>query len=395
MYFVRKITKYFWVWKNNKYLCNNMNRIHVISFQNPCPPTFGGAIDVYYKLLALKRAGWHVTLHTFCYGDRSGSPDAGIADEIHTYDRHTGILSNMSALPYIVNSRRSKTLVDNLLTDKTPILFEGLHTCYPLADPRLADRTKIVRAHNVEHDYYRGLARASRSWRERLYFNLEANKLEQFEPILGHADAIAAISQADRDYFAARYPSVKSLLMPCFFDITPPANLPGSGNYVLYQGNLAVKENILAARWIIDHVAWHMPHVKFIIAGSSPHRSLERMASSAANVTLIANPDSNQFEQLLNEARVNLLITFQPTGIKLKLLNALCRGAHIVTNTAMVAGTGLENYVDTADTTVDITAAIDRLMETPFTWESRKPLPDIYNPDINIAILGDCLKTIS
>ena len=32
-------------------------KLHVVSFQVPFPPDYGGLIDVYYKLKALKEAG--------------------------------------------------------------------------------------------------------------------------------------------------------------------------------------------------------------------------------------------------------------------------------------------------------------------------------------------------
>lgn len=347
---------------------------------------------MYYKLKALRRAGWHVTLHTYAYGEREHLTDglADVADDVHIYRRDTGLLSHMSRLPYIVRSRRDSRLVTDLLADDAPILFEGLHTCLPLADPRLDGRIKVVRAHNVEHDYYRGLALATHSWRERLYYRLEADKLQQYEPILGKATAIAAISEADRDYFARKYPDIATMLMPCFFDDTPPSASPGRGDYVLYQGNLAVKENALAARWIIDRIAWRMPHVNFVIAGSRPEEMLSRIAAAASNVTLIADPDNATFETLLRDARVNLLITFQPTGIKLKLLNALCRGAHVVANPAMVHGTGLEDYVTAADTPDGLIEAINSCMDTPFG--GRQPLPDIYNPIKNIAALTGFIR---
>ena len=42
-------------------------KLHVVSFQVPFPPDYGGLIDVYYKLKALKEAGCSVVLHTYRY----------------------------------------------------------------------------------------------------------------------------------------------------------------------------------------------------------------------------------------------------------------------------------------------------------------------------------------
>jgi hypothetical protein len=45
-----------------------VKQLHVISFDNPFPPNYGGVIDVYYKLKALFEAGVEINLHVFEYG---------------------------------------------------------------------------------------------------------------------------------------------------------------------------------------------------------------------------------------------------------------------------------------------------------------------------------------
>ena len=105
-------------------------KIHVISFQVPYPPNYGGAIDVYYKLQSLKEEGYYIILHTYQYRhDRYENELLSIVNEVHYYIRKTNILSQFSLTPYIVNSRKDKTLLRNLQKDDAPILFEGLHTC--------------------------------------------------------------------------------------------------------------------------------------------------------------------------------------------------------------------------------------------------------------------------
>ena len=45
--------------------------------------------------------------------------------------------------------------------------------------------------------------------------------------------------------------------------------------------------------------------------------------------------------ELLREAHLNIMVTFQPTGLKLKLLNALYNGRFCLVNEFMVTGTQL------------------------------------------------------
>ena len=59
-------------------------KIHVISFQVPYPPNYGGAIDVYYKLQSLKEEGYYIILHTYQYRhDRYENELLSIVNEVH------------------------------------------------------------------------------------------------------------------------------------------------------------------------------------------------------------------------------------------------------------------------------------------------------------------------
>lgn len=349
------------------------NKIHVVSFQNPYPPTYGGVIDVYYKLKSLKEAGFYVILHTYYYKTRGcniGSLQPYV-DEIYYYKRKTGWRSQLSLLPYIVNSRRDPQLLENLLKDDAPILFEGLHTCYWLNDARLARRYKIVRAHNIEHNYYDGLRKATHNLKEKLFYALEAFRLKRYERVLDHANAIAAISSEEFSYFESRYRNAKTILSPCFYDDAKPDGIPGSGNYVLYQGNLSVPENINAAAWIMDEIATSLPSIRFVFAGSNPAEILIAKAASLQNVEIVANPTDDEMHTWVRDARIHLLLTFQATGVKLKLLNALNQGAFVIANTPMLAGTGLEKLCIVADTTEELITAIEQTMKRQFALEDR------------------------
>ncbi|KAB2871886.1 MAG: hypothetical protein F9K37_02050 [Bacteroidales bacterium] len=132
-------------------------QLHVISFDNPFPPNYGGVIDVYYKLKALFEAGIEINLHVFEYGRERSVELEQICSKVTYYPRRTFVNPFVGALPYIVSTRNDATLLQNLLKDEAPILFEGLHSCYFLGEPLLANRIKIVRMHNIEHDYYRKL----------------------------------------------------------------------------------------------------------------------------------------------------------------------------------------------------------------------------------------------
>ena len=338
--------------------------LHVVSFQVPFPADFGGSIDVFWKLHALRQEGHSITLHTYVYADRQRQPLLEqLCQKVYYYPRLTGWRQQFTLLPYIVSTRRSLVLLANLLRDDAPILFEGLHTCYHLDHPALAQRLKAVRMHNIEHDYYRQLAKQSPIGWKRLYYLIESWRLKRFEYKLASANLIYAITQADQQALKQLLPESNIHLLPCFFDIRFPATPQPTQPFVLFQGNLSVAENDKAARFIISQVAPLLPSVNFVIAGRSP-----RLGQMPSNVKLVANPNDEQMEQLTASAHVHLLLTFQPTGIKLKLLYALVRGnGHIVANSLMLHGHDLGQFCTVANTASDMAQHIMRLLNLPLT----------------------------
>ena len=117
---------------------------------------------MYYKLEALHACGVKLILHCFEY-ERPHAPELeSICDKVFYYKRRTGVIANLTWLPYNVYSRKDHRLIENLLQNDYPILFEGLHSCYYMDDPRLRNRMKIFRECNIEHDYYRHLAKSGK-----------------------------------------------------------------------------------------------------------------------------------------------------------------------------------------------------------------------------------------
>ena len=346
-------------------------KIHVVSFQVPYPADYGGAIDVFYKLKAMREEGFDITLHTFIYGDRSEQPVLEeICSKVFYYPRETGWRKQFSLLPYIVNSRNYPDLLKNLCADEAPILFDGVHCCYLLTHPALAKRKKIVRMHNVEHEYYRQLARqAGCSWKA-LFYLVESWRLKRFEKRLNQADLVCAITKADKQKFDHIAVGTKVIHLPVFFDTTPLDTLtndaPSSSvSYVLYQGNLAVEENMCIANFIVKEIAPRCPGVLFIIAGRRA-----KLAEVPVNVKVVSDPSDEELDRLIVDAHIHLLLTFQPTGIKLKLLNALTKGrGHIIANHDMLYGHSLGRFCVRADKPEEISDNIKYLINNTIDKE--------------------------
>ena len=371
--------------------------LHIVSFDVPFPPNYGGVIDVYYKLRALHEAGVKVILHCFQY-ERNQAPELDeLCVEVCYYPRQSGFLNVFSLKPYIVSSRISALLRERLMQDDFPILFEGLHTCDLLNDPVFRKRKKIYRESNIEHHYYYHLFKAAGNLRDRLFFLAESIKLGWFQPILKHADLMLVVSKEDQQYLQHRFPQHDIRYLPSFHHDNNVNSRPGKGSYVLYQGNLSVPENFRAAEYIINHIyTGSLP--KLIIAGLDPPDHLVKLIGEHANIRLEHNPDEPRMFELIRDAQINLMVTSQPTGLKLKLLNALFQGRHCLVNNDMLAGTGLDSVCRVATSPEQFREEIIQLFHEEFDDQEisrrEKIIMATYSNKKNCKILTDILNLL-
>jgi len=350
--------------------------LHIISFNIPFPPNYGGVIDVFYKIKALYSIGIKVHLHCFAYGREIPEELNLYCDSVNFYERKTGILSALLLKPYIVQSRRSEKLINRLLNDNYPILFEGLHSCYYIDDKRLAGRFKVYRESNIEHFYYLNLFLVERNICKKIYFLLASLKLRFYQKVLKKADLMLVVSQNDTEYLKRNFIKNKVVYIPSFHQSDVVKVKSGSGDYVLYHGNLSVPENEYAAIFLITKV-FNDIYVPLKVVGLNPSSRLKKLANNYSNVEIIDNPDDDKMHDLIQNAQVNILVTFQSTGLKLKLLNTLFNGRHCLVNDKMLVGTGLDNLCSVSNTEKGLKQMVLKLFVSEFKIidiENRKKL---------------------
>jgi predicted nucleic acid-binding protein len=345
------------------------NHLHIISFDIPYPPNYGGVIDVYYKIRTLHKLGIKIHLHCFEYPGRDRSAELNsLCEEVFYYPRKTGLRSAFSFKPYIVTSRKSEVLMVNLLKDDYPVLFEGLHSCYYIDDPRLRKRMKIYRESNIEHRYYFNLFKVDTNFGNRLYFLLASAKLRLYQKVLRNADLMLAVSQHDTDYLQRHFPDKNIYHLPSFHANNHVSVLPGKGDYALYHGNIEVSENEFAATYLITKVFDRLD-IPLIIAGMKPRDKFIKLAESRPNIMVVANPDDEKMFDLIRNAQVNILVTFQATGLKLKLLNTLYNGRFCLVNEPMIKGTSLDTLCETGNTPEELRTKLKELFSEEFTLD--------------------------
>ncbi|MDR1524587.1 MAG: glycosyltransferase [Tannerella sp.] len=370
-------------------------KLNLVSINIPWPANYGGVIDIYYKIKALHDCGVKIILHCFEYERPRAAELERVCEKVYYYRRRTGLWANMTCLPYNVYSRKDRRLIDNLLENDDPVLFEGLHTCYYLNDKRLKHRFKIFRECNIEHDYYRETGKAERNMIKKCFFHIEALRFKRYQKKVADAELMIAVSQTDTDYLRKEFPHGKVEFVPCFHGNDEVTATTGQSDFLLYHGKLSVKENEKAALYLIENVFPGMSPYRCIIAGMNPSNRLLKAASRYDHIVIEANPSVERINELVRTAQINLLVTFQDTGLKLKLLNSLFAGRHVVVNPTMLAGSGLDELCHIAGTPDEMIDTCRKLMKKPFSpdipEERRKRLFPVFSNAYQAKRLTDMI----
>ena len=339
-----------------------MNKLHIISFDIPYPPNYGGVIDVFYKIKELSNLGIEIYLHSF-YSHENKQPELKkYCKEVYYYQRGNSIISCFSILPFRVKSRANKKIIQNIAKNKAPVLFEGLHSAYLLSKNKL-DNT-YLRAHNIEHNYFFGLAKSERNIFKKIFFFSEAIKLSFFEKHLSKTKGIFSISKLEQDYFYTNY-GKKSTYISAFHDADFHEHSKEKGDYILWHGDLRVADNIKAVLFLID--TYKNTSFNLKIASSIAPTPVLNQVKKEKNIEFVYLVNNTILEGLLNNAHINVLYTFQNTGIKLKLLNALYQGKFVIGNHELLINTGLENCCELANTKEEFIEKTTMLFDKNYT----------------------------
>lgn len=367
------------------------DHVHIICLDSPAPPDYGGAIDMYYKIQALAEIGKKIILHYFEYNPwRNIESIIPYCEKIYSYkrNRYRGFKLNQ---PHIVASRINKELIEKLNNDNHPILAEGIHCTGIIPFLKNKNRKTVVRIHNNETIYYLQLASAEGNLVKKSYFLRESKLLKHYQLSLPHYVQYACLSHNDKEIFKTEYNLRKVEFLPCFIPWQDVTSNTGIGKYCLYHGNMNVSENSKAAEWLIKNVFSSLT-VPFIIAGKNIVPEIKKLTTNLSHIQIIDSPKNSEMDELIRNAHINILPSFNKTGVKLKLLHAIIDGRFCITNNAGVSGSGLEEYVEVAEAAELITEKIQNLYDKPFTQqhqqERRTIISDLYNNRKNAQLLN-------
>ena len=360
--------------------------LHIITHDVPWPADFGGVIDQFYKIKTLYQYG--VKIHLHCFVNKRPPQDElkKYCETVYYYERHTGIGHFSFSIPYIVSSRKNHELLKNLSKDNYPVLMEAIHCSYYLYAGELTNRIVLLRLHNAEFEYYHHLAMHEKNLFKKCYYNHESKLLKKYEKRLAERVKIAALSGLDVEVYQHLFKAINIIHLPLFLPYLNAAGKEGIGCFCLYHGNLAINENEEAAIWLLQNV-FNDIKIPFVITGKNPSQKLEFLAHQQPHTCLVANPSDKELHDMIAKAQINILPSFNNTGIKLKLLNALYNGRHCLVNKTGVEGSGLNRLCAIAEDADDFKTAIQYLYAIPYTNEENEKrqllLQQLYNNQKN------------
>lgn len=365
-------------------------KLHIVSFDVPYPPNYGGIIDVFYRIKELHKLGIDIYLHCYLYNHKKTQPTLDkYCKQIFYYHRKNYLISLFSTLPFRLVSRKNKDLYKNLQKIGAPIIFEGINTIYPLYKYNL--QNCYVRTHNIEDKYFYGLAKSEKNLLKKYFYYLEAYKLKRFESNLNKAEGIFTISPFEQEYFLKKL-KTNTYYLPAFHNHSQTKNHLKKGDFILFHGDLRVADNIRACEFLID--TYKNTPFKFVIATSLKKVSFFSTIEKYDNISITKIDGQDDLNMLFEKAHINTLFTFQKTGIKLKLLNALYKGKFIISNSLLVEDTGLESLCEIANTKKEILTKTNEIFMKDFeTREIDKRIEKLklFSPEISAKKMVDLI----
>lgn len=205
----------------------------------------------------------------------------------------------------------------------------------------------IVRAHNVETDFYRIEYENDRTILRLLKYKFSRSR-ENY--MLQKADRILAITDQDKKTFMDTYelPDEKIVVFPVGVNQDNfESEITGKINEklnCLITGSLWFGPNSDGAKWFIKQV-W--PHVKNIctltLAGSNPSEEIKKLCENE-NIEIKESPES--MVPYFEKADMVLAPVFSGAGMKVKIAEAMSYGLPIVTTEHGAIGYKISNGVD-------------------------------------------------
>lgn len=377
-----------------------MKVLHV-SPDFPYPANHGGRVDIWGRMIALRRMNCDVDL----IATYNKIPPLNDLDKVRGYASSVRLVRRSSNWRGVLSSRpiqyeSRKGLADVPLQDEYDIvLLEGESTAAILDNLSLRAKATILRVQNDEAEYQRQMARSTKSIFRKLYYRQEAIRYEKFSrSIFSRVDQIWFISE-DMLKAQPKEHHNKSCFIPGGLEAIQPIEPFTGSRQVIFVGTLSIATNQEAIRWYLESVhvcLLNIPNYTFLVAGNTRGHDLTEFISfirSHAAVRILTDVDD--LTPLYQQSRVFVNPMQGGTSVKMKTLNAAQYGLPIVTTSVGNEGTGFKHGIHllVADDPGGFAAAVETCLtkDTSMAKEASHFLAGTYD---QVASIKNALDRI-
>ncbi len=253
-------------------------KVLFLSNRVPFPPNDGGTVGVYQALMGLVDLGIEVTYfslnpsrnHTNLeYGKELNEIPHIEIYSIQTDITALGALKNLlQNKSYHISRFYNKSIADELAAllqkNKYDIIhFDGLQITIYLDVVRSYSQGKcVMRAANVEHKIWEGLAKNETSILKKWYLKTAAEQLKKYElETINRLDGLITVSIEDKEFFKQNGFDKNIHIAYTGFDVTKLPAPTKVENCIYHIGAMDWMPNIEGMRWFMKEV-WPIVHSK-------------------------------------------------------------------------------------------------------------------------------------
>ena len=351
-----------------------MGRILIVANDFPFPPHHGAALDMWNRILSLKRLGFRLDLIATVRSEiKRECLDAvgAVVESLQVVRRNRGIASALALAPFQVRSRVALRAVP-LVEAYDAVLLESEYVAPILENRRLEARVRILRLANNEPHYYRELQGSARAWTQRCFYRVEALKFDRFSPwVKSRCDLLWFISDREREHHLEVCPadSLKAIFLPPDPGVRSMRAYSGGGGNVLFIGGLTFPPNLEGLEWYVKHIHPSLSSLRgysLTVAGRTDEITMPRLRAALrgySNISLCRDPE--QLNDLYSQSAVFVNPVLRGAGVKLKTLDALRAGVPVVSTSIGMEGTGLVHgeHLLVADSAEEFARGVEELLQ--------------------------------
>ncbi|MBC8173111.1 MAG: glycosyltransferase [Chitinophagales bacterium] len=293
-----------------------------------------------------------------------------------------------------------------LLETKFDIIqLEGLFLAPYIKIAKQYSEAKIVlRSHNIEGMIWQRYAKRETNILKKIFLQQQASKLLTYEIRSTKLyDAIVPISTADHTFFKAHFPHDRIKYIPSGVDADNRfTETTIDFNTIYYLGALDWLPNKEGLQWFLRNVFPQVlqknPAVRFHIAGRNPGK----WTKTLKHENIVFHGEIENAAHFIADKFICIVPLLSGSGMKLKILEALSLGKHVVTTPLGAEGLPdeVQAYISIAEKEADFAEKIlSALKNIVRTREKANTAARFVTHHLNNKILADAVlkfyKTIS